>query len=210
MISFWPVSVQVARSSGRAKPRVLLVDDHRHILDAVAASLTEDFDIAAVATDGLEAVETASRVNPDVIVLDVSMPGIDGFQTFRALENAGSQTPVVFLSMYDADVYVSEAFRCGGSGFVLKSQVARDLASALEQAVKNIPEIIQCHAVGGGIDYILQIVALSISHYQDIMDDLLSREIGISVYFTYVVTKIVKRYEGYPLAELLGEEARKT
>jgi Lrp/AsnC family transcriptional regulator of ectoine degradation len=72
-----------------------------------------------------------------------------------------------------------------------------------EQAVKSIPEIIACHAVGGGIDYILQIVALSISHYQDIMDDLLSRELGISVYFTYIVTKSVKRYEGYPLAELL-------
>ncbi|MCB1447195.1 MAG: Lrp/AsnC family transcriptional regulator [Rhizobiaceae bacterium] len=77
-----------------------------------------------------------------------------------------------------------------------------------EQAVKNIPEIIACHAVGGGIDYILQIVVLSISHYQDIMDDLLSREIGISVYFTYVVTKAVKRYEGYPLAELLDFEGK--
>ena len=78
-----------------------------------------------------------------------------------------------------------------------------------EQAVKNIPEIVVCHAVGGGIDYILKIVALSISHYQDIMDDLLSREIGISVYFTYVVTKVVKRYEGYPLAELLDYEDKK-
>lgn len=77
-----------------------------------------------------------------------------------------------------------------------------------EQAVKNIPEVIVCHAVGGGIDYILQIVARNISHYQDIMDDLLSREIGISVYFTYVVTKVVKRYEGYPLAELLGYEGK--
>lgn len=78
-----------------------------------------------------------------------------------------------------------------------------------EQAVKNIPEIIVCHAVGGGIDYILQVVALSISHYQDIMDDLLSRELGISVYFTYVVTKTVKRYEGYPLAELLDYEGKR-
>ena len=77
-----------------------------------------------------------------------------------------------------------------------------------EQAVKNIPEVVVCHAVGGGIDYILQIVARNISHYQEIMDDLLSREIGISVYFTYVVTKVVKRYEGYPLAELLNYEGK--
>jgi CheY-like chemotaxis protein len=130
-----PVSVRVAQSNGGAKPRVLLVDDHPHVIDAVAASLADEFDVAAVATDGMQALETAFQVNPDVIVLDVSMPGIDGFQTFRALENAGSRTPVVFLSMYDADVYVSEAFRCGGRGFVLKSQIDRDLASALDQAL---------------------------------------------------------------------------
>ena len=130
-----PVSARVAQSNGRAKPRVLLVDDHPHVIDAVAASLVDEFDVAAVATDGMQALETAFQVNPDVIVLDVSMPGIDGFQTFRALENAGSRTPVVFLSMYDADVYVSEAFRCGGRGFVLKSQIDRDLASALDQAL---------------------------------------------------------------------------
>lgn len=131
----WAVSARVMQSSGGAKPRVLLVDDHTHIIDAVAASLAEEFDVAAVATDGMQALETALQVNPDVIVLDVSMPGIDGFQTFRALENAGSRTPVVFLSMYDADVYISEAFRCGGRGFVLKSQIERDLASALDQAL---------------------------------------------------------------------------
>jgi CheY-like chemotaxis protein len=154
------VSVQVARSSGRAKPRVLLVDDHRHILDAVAASLTEDFDVAAVATDGLEAVETASRVNPDVIVLDVSMPGIDGFQTFRALENAGSQTPVVFLSMYDADVYVSEAFRCGGKGFVLKSRIERDLGSALKQALLGrlfVPSLTSLYRLAEGGGHVMQV-----------------------------------------------------
>jgi CheY-like chemotaxis protein len=129
------VSVRAAQSNGGAKPRVLLVDDHGHILDAVAASLAGEFEVAAVATDGLQALDTAFRVNPDVIVLDVSMPGMDGFQTFRALENAGSRTPVVFLSMYDADVYVSEAFRCGGKGFVLKSNIARDLSSAIDQAL---------------------------------------------------------------------------
>ena len=72
-----------------------------------------------------------------------------------------------------------------------------------EQVVKTIPEVLACHAVGGGIDYILQIIARNITHYQEIIDDLLTREIGISVYFTYVVTKTVKRFEGYPIAELL-------
>lgn len=78
--------------------------------------------------------------------------------------------------------------------------------SRFEQVVRNIPEVLSCHAVGGGIDYILQIIARNIGHYQEIIDDLLTREIGISVYFTYVVTKTIKRFEGYPLAELLEHE----
>jgi len=148
------------QSNGGAKPRVLLVDDHRHLLEAVAASLAREFDVAAVATDGMQALETAFRVNPDVIVLDVSMPGIDGFQTFRALENAGSRTPVVFLSMYDADVYVSEAFRCGGRGFVLKSQIERDLASALDQALDGrlfAPSLTSLYRLAEGGGHAMQV-----------------------------------------------------
>jgi len=148
------------QSNGGAKPKVLLVDDHRHVLEAVAASLAREFDVAAVATDGMQALETAFRVNPDVIVLDVSMPGIDGFQTFRALENAGSRTPVVFLSMYDADVYVSEAFRCGGRGFVLKSQIERDLASALDQALDGrlfAPSLTSLYRLAEGGGHAMQV-----------------------------------------------------
>ena len=78
------------RSQGIAKPKVLLVDDHRGMLDRVSALLAGDFDIAAVATDGSQAVDVASRVGPDVIVLDVNMPGLDGFDTKRALDQAGS------------------------------------------------------------------------------------------------------------------------
>jgi CheY-like chemotaxis protein len=154
------VSARVMQSNGGAKPRVLLVDDHPHIIDAVAASLAEEFDVAAVATDGMQALETAFQVNPDVIVLDVSMPGIDGFQTFRALEKAGSRTPVVFLSMYDADVYVSEAFGCGGRGFVLKSQIERDLASALDQALDGrlfAPSLTSLYRLAEGGGHAMQV-----------------------------------------------------
>jgi DNA-binding NarL/FixJ family response regulator len=155
-----PVSVRAKQSNGGAKPRVLLVDDHHHVLDAVAASLAEEFDVAAVATDGVQALEAAFRVNPDVIVLDVSMPGMDGFQTFRALQNAGSQTPVVFLSMYDADVYVSEAFRCGGKGFVLKSHIERDLGSALDQALLGrlfVPSLTSLYRLAEGGGHAMQV-----------------------------------------------------
>jgi CheY-like chemotaxis protein len=98
--------------------------------------LSDDFDVAGVATDGTQALETARQVHPDVIVLDVDMPGLDGFQTVRALEQGGlATTPIVFLSMHDADEIVSEAFRCGGRGYVLKTRVGRDLVNALHQAL---------------------------------------------------------------------------
>jgi CheY-like chemotaxis protein len=123
--------------SGSAKPKVLLVDDHRLLLDRVSAMLVDDFDVVGVATDGRQALDMASRLAPDAIVLDISMPGVDGFQTKRAMEQAGSRVPVVFLSSFDAEDYVSEAFRCGGRGYVLKLHLVRDLANALDQVLSG-------------------------------------------------------------------------
>ena len=115
---------------------MLLVDDHRQVLDTVSAMLSGDFEVVGAATCGAQAIETAHEVKPDVIVLDVNMPGLDGFQTCRALESSGfTGTPIVFLSMHDADEIVGEAFRCGGRGYVLKTRVGNDLASALTHAL---------------------------------------------------------------------------
>jgi CheY-like chemotaxis protein len=122
-----------ARSEG-AKLKVLLVDDHRGVLERASAML-DGFDVVGMATDGSQAIDIASQVAPDVIVLDINMPGLDGFQTKRALEQAGSRAPVVFLSTLDGDEYVSGAFRCGGRGYVLKPHLERDLASALDQVL---------------------------------------------------------------------------
>lgn len=97
--------------------------------------LSDDFDVVGVATGGAEALEAVSEAKPDVIVLDVDMPGLTGFQTLREFGRAGlPRTPVVFLSMHDADEMVAEAFRCGGRGYVVKSHIGRDLASAIDQA----------------------------------------------------------------------------
>jgi CheY-like chemotaxis protein len=97
--------------------------------------LIDKFDVVGVATNGWQAVDMAHQVDPDVIVLDVNMPGLDGFQTFRALKYVGVTRPVVFLSVHESDEYVDEAFRCGARGYVLKSRAARDLASAIDQAL---------------------------------------------------------------------------
>ena len=117
---------------------MLLVDDHRQFLDTVSAMLSGDFEIVGTAINGAQAVETANQMKPDAIVLDVNMPGFDGFQTCRALESSGlGGTPIVFLSMHDADEIVGEAFRCGGRGYVLKTRVGNDLASAIDHALSG-------------------------------------------------------------------------
>ena len=145
----------------RPRPRVLLVDDHRQFLDAVSATLADDFDVVGAATDGRQALDLAARLDPEVIVLDVEMPGLDGFQTLRALQQAGlATTPVVFLSMHDADEYVTEAFRCGARGYVVKPRVSRDLAGALDQALLGrafVPSLTSLFQLGNGGMHAMQL-----------------------------------------------------
>ena len=118
------------------KSRILVVDDHRLILDTVSTFLAQNFEVVGRAADGREALEKSQQLNPDAIVLDLEMPGLDGFQTLRALEQTGKPLPpVVFLSMHDRPEVVSEAFRRGALGYVVKPRVGRDLVTALDQAL---------------------------------------------------------------------------
>jgi Lrp/AsnC family transcriptional regulator, regulator of ectoine-degradation genes len=75
-----------------------------------------------------------------------------------------------------------------------------------ERAIRDIPEIVACWSVGGGLDYVLKVMARDIDAYQRLIEELLAREIGIARYFTYVVTKTVKEEVVLPVAELLGAE----
>ncbi len=84
----------------------------------------------------------------------------------------------------------------------LRSHKAKDF-EAFENAVVDVPEIVECYATGGGIDYLLKVVALDIDHYQRVIDGLLLSEVGIDRYFTYIVTKQVKAASGAPLIPLL-------
>jgi two-component system response regulator NreC len=79
---------------------VLLADNHGAILNTCARLLRDDFDLVAVVPDGRQALESALRLNPDVAILDISMPELDGFQTLRELRRAGSRARVVFLTMH--------------------------------------------------------------------------------------------------------------
>jgi Lrp/AsnC family transcriptional regulator of ectoine degradation len=75
-----------------------------------------------------------------------------------------------------------------------------------ERAIRDIPEIVACWSVGGGVDYVLKVMARDIDAYQRLVDGLLEREIGIDRYFTYIVTKTVKEETALPVAELIGQD----
>jgi CheY-like chemotaxis protein len=131
------------------------------MLVSVSKMLATDFDVVGVATDGQAALESARQAEPDLIVMDVAMPRLDGFQAVRALRRASSQAKVVFLSMHESDEYVVEAFECGGQGFVLKTRVQADLASALDQVLAGrlfVPSLKSLfHVADGGNGHAMQL-----------------------------------------------------
>jgi CheY-like chemotaxis protein len=97
--------------------------------------LSFEFDIVGTASDGHQAIDAAQRLDPDVIALDITMPGRDGFQTAQDLARIGSRAPIVFLTMHESDDYVAEGFRSGGRGYVLKTRLHLDLATALQRVL---------------------------------------------------------------------------
>ncbi|MCA1940324.1 MAG: Lrp/AsnC family transcriptional regulator [Caenispirillum bisanense] len=120
------------------------------------------------------------------------------FERMRRLEQAG------FVTGYHADLDLAKLVRVS---FVfvevtLKTHRSSDF-QRFEAHVQEVPEILECYAIGGGVDYMLKVVATDIAHYQAVIDALLDAEVGVDRYFTYIVTKPVKRRLDYPVRELL-------
>ena len=124
----------IPQNAGHSRPRVLVADDYPQVLESVSGLLSTDFDVVATATHGRQAVDLALRLQPDVVVLDVAMPEFDGFQAAHALRQQGSPARIVFLTMHRTDEFVSAAMSVGGHGYVLKSRIYSDLASAIDHA----------------------------------------------------------------------------
>jgi DNA-binding NarL/FixJ family response regulator len=113
------------------RPRVLVVDDHPGILEAVRSVLAAQFDVVGSATSGAAALDAAGALRPDVVVLDIAMPGMDGFQTAGRLKAAGSDARIAFLSNHASDDFVLAAVSRGAAAFIAKSRMGTDLPDAL-------------------------------------------------------------------------------
>jgi DNA-binding NarL/FixJ family response regulator len=115
--------------------KIVLADDHQLVRQGLRALLEVESDIRVIgeAGDGLEAVRLVERLNPDVLVLDLMMPGINGLEVTRQLKKSSFQTAIVILSMYADEAYVLEALGNGASAYVLKDSNASDLVHAVRE-----------------------------------------------------------------------------
>jgi len=115
-------------------PRVLLVDNFPPLRDAVRRLLSPDFAVIGEASDVEEAMELVRELQPDVVVLDVAMPGEGGMATVRRITASGGCSAVVMLSVLDDPALVLDASHAGARGYVLKSRAGTDLAPAIRAA----------------------------------------------------------------------------
>jgi DNA-binding NarL/FixJ family response regulator len=118
--------------------RVLLAEDHIVVREGLKnVLLQEGFEIAAEASDGREAVNLARKLRPDVALIDVSMPLLNGIDAAREIIAACPQTKTILLTMYKEEQYVLEALRVGIKGYVLKTQAAVDLIQAIQATLQG-------------------------------------------------------------------------
>jgi CheY-like chemotaxis protein len=117
------------------RPRLVLADDCDLMLSFVADVLKKDFEIVASVRGGKEAIEAVVRVNPDVLVLDIEMPGLNGIQTAQRLKESGAVTKIVFLTGFEDPAYVTSALAANASGFVFKPRLLYDLPRAIREAL---------------------------------------------------------------------------
>ena len=115
--------------------RVLLADDHDEFLAVAARLLEPDYDVVAKVSDGQAAIDEATRLAPDVLVLDISMPVLGGMEAARQLRSAGAQAKIVFLTVHEDPEFVRSARQAGAEGYVVKSRLVSDLPLALSEVL---------------------------------------------------------------------------
>ena len=114
-----------------AVPRILLADDQEEMLQTVNLVLSDDFTVVGSVENGLRAVDLAMTLSPDVLVLDISMPVVDGIEAACRLKKLGSCARIVFLTVHVDSQFVEAALSAGALGYVLKPCLATDLVPAI-------------------------------------------------------------------------------
>jgi DNA-binding NarL/FixJ family response regulator len=114
-----------------ARPRVLVADDHRTMRDVLVAMLSREFDVVAAVPDGFAAISKAEQLDPDLLVLDIAMPGLNGIAAAARLREHGSNAKVVFVTNLRGREFLQESLALGEVGFVVKDRLVADLLPAI-------------------------------------------------------------------------------
>jgi DNA-binding NarL/FixJ family response regulator len=119
--------------------RILLVDDHPVVRQGLRTLLEgrSEWEVAGEASDGLEAVEKVNSLQPDVVVLDITMPRMNGIEACRVIKERKPGVEVLFVTQHDSPQMMREALAAGARGYVVKSNLARDLLEAIEQVSQH-------------------------------------------------------------------------
>ena len=127
--------------SGPSRPRILIADDHALIADAFQKLLANDFDVVAVVNDGRSLIQTAQKLQPDVILVDVGMPLLNGLEAAQRIKRTLPDVKVVYVTVNHDPELVAEAFRRGASGYLPKTAAASELVAAIHQALHGEPYV---------------------------------------------------------------------
>jgi DNA-binding NarL/FixJ family response regulator len=119
------------------RPRILMADDHAMLLDAFRALLESEFDVVGTVTDGRMLLEAFSRLHPDVVLLDIAMPFLNGLDAGRQLKAQKKSVKLIYLTMNPDPDLAGEALRLGASGYVLKSSAFQELKQAIREGLQG-------------------------------------------------------------------------
>ena len=120
-----------------ARTRILLADDHKEIRDRAVRLLEPEFEVVGAVADGNALLKASAQMKPDVCVIDISMPQLNGIEAAIKLRESGSEAIIVFLTVNEDSDFVRAALRAGALGYVVKSRMATDLCAAINGAISG-------------------------------------------------------------------------
>jgi DNA-binding NarL/FixJ family response regulator len=128
-----------AERSGLSRARVLVADDHQAMLESLVSVLTREHDVIAAVPDARSLIAAAKDLDPDVLVVDVQMPGLCGIAAAHCLKGGGCRAKLVFVTMHPEREYVQDSLALGPVGFVAKQRLALDLLPAVRSVLQGQP-----------------------------------------------------------------------
>jgi DNA-binding NarL/FixJ family response regulator len=137
MLDFFPQSKSLGSGYTRRRPRILIADDHILIAEAYKGLLEPEFQVVGIVRDGRELLERLDELQPDVVLLDISMPLLNGLDAGEQIKRLRRQTKIIYVTAATSPDVAAEAFRRGASGYVLKHGEAEEMRTAVRRVIRG-------------------------------------------------------------------------